>query len=96
MISRWVLAKAGRAHLDLGERSAQSLRVKSEHVIVTACQAHIQADAPIMPPDYQKRCSNCVRISLSAEAARRLAKIVTAALTANSFAYTIQDMLQNA
>jgi hypothetical protein len=63
MSARWVLAKTGRAHLDLGERSSQSLRVRAEHVIVTACQAHINVDAQVAPADYKPRCSNCVRLS---------------------------------
>jgi hypothetical protein len=62
---RWVIAKTGRAHLDLGERSPQSLRVKAEHIIVTPCHAHIDADAPIAPDGYTTRCSNCVRILLT-------------------------------
>lgn len=65
MNQRWVLAKTGRAHLDLGERSSQSMRVKAEHVIVTPCRAHIDADAAIAPDGYKKRCSNCVRVSLA-------------------------------
>lgn len=65
MKPRWVLAKAGRAHLDLGERLSQSLRVRAEHVIVTPCRAHIDANAPIVPDDYKPRCSNCVRVSLT-------------------------------
>jgi hypothetical protein len=63
---RWVVAKTSRlAHLDLGERSSQSIRVKSEHVIVTACRAHIDADAPEVPGTYPRRCSNCVREALT-------------------------------
>jgi hypothetical protein len=62
---RWVIAKTGRAHLDLGERSSQSMRVRAEHVIVTSCRAHIDADAAIAPDGYTTRCSNCVRVLLT-------------------------------
>jgi hypothetical protein len=67
MNRHWVIAKTGRAHVDLGERSSQSLRVRAEHVIVTLCRAHVDADAPIAPDGYKPRCSNCVRISLSVD-----------------------------
>ncbi len=59
---RWVLARTLRAHLDLGERSSQSLRVKSEHIIVTACRAHLDANAEEVDETYAQRCSNCSRI----------------------------------
>jgi hypothetical protein len=42
------------------------MRVKADHVIVTPCRAHIDADAAIAPDDYKKRCSNCVRVLLTA------------------------------
>ena len=61
---RWVVARtSGRAHLDLGGRSSQSLRVNAEHIIVTACHAHIRADADVVSDDHKLRCSNCVRIA---------------------------------
>ena len=63
-IPRWVrAATSGRAHLDLGERSSQSLRVRAEHVIVTACRAHIDDAAEAVPESHQPRCSNCQRIA---------------------------------
>jgi hypothetical protein len=59
---KWILARTTqRAHLDFGDRSAQSLRVQAEHIIVTACHAHLDADARIVPESYAPRCSNCVR-----------------------------------
>jgi hypothetical protein len=64
MLPRWVLAQStGRAHLDLGERSSQSLRVLAEHVIVTACRAHIKADATVVNEYHKPQCSNCLRIA---------------------------------
>lgn len=60
---RWVRAATGRAHLDLGERAAKSLRVLSEHVIVTACRAHVDAKAEPVPDTHQPLCSNCQRIA---------------------------------
>jgi hypothetical protein len=63
-LPRWVLAATGgRAHLDLGERSSQSLRVYADHVIVTACRAHLAANAEVVSVDHQPRCSNCQRIA---------------------------------
>ncbi|HEY5341866.1 MAG TPA: hypothetical protein VIK27_12625 [Candidatus Aquilonibacter sp.] len=64
MTERWVLARTTRrAHLDLGERSSQSLRVQAEHIIVTACHAHLDAGGTVVPETYTPRCSNCQRIS---------------------------------
>jgi len=63
MKARWVLAQSGRAHLDIGDRSSQSLRVQAEHVIITACHAHIDADASVVSEAHAPLCSNCVRIS---------------------------------
>jgi hypothetical protein len=62
---RWVRAKtSGRAHLDLGECSSQSLRVRAEHVIVAACRAHLDPfAAEVVDDDYRPRCSNCQRIA---------------------------------
>jgi hypothetical protein len=63
MIERWVKAKSGKGHLDVGERLSRSLRVRSEHVIVTACRAHIDgATAHVIPENYADVCSNCRRI----------------------------------
>jgi hypothetical protein len=63
-LPRWVRAKAsGFAHLDLGERSAQSLRVRGEHIIVAACRAHLAPDAEVVSDDFLPRCSNCQRIA---------------------------------
>jgi hypothetical protein len=63
MNPRWVIARtSGRAHLDLGERSTRSLRVQAEHIIVTACRAHIDANAPVAPESHNPRCSNCLRV----------------------------------
>lgn len=60
---RWILARTTkRAHLDLGERSSKSLRVQSEHIIVTACRAHVNANAEIAPATHEILCSNCMRI----------------------------------
>jgi hypothetical protein len=64
MFPRWVLASTGRAHLDLGERSSQSLRVRADHIIVTACRAHIDANATVVPDRYSPRCSNCLSIMM--------------------------------
>lgn len=62
--ARWVLARTSRrAHLDLGKRSAQSIRVQAAHVIVTACHAHIDVKAQVVPETYYPRCSNCLRFS---------------------------------
>jgi len=64
MDHRWVLARTTRrAHLDLGERSSRSLRVQADHIIVTACRAHLDAKAPVVPETYKTLCSNCVRIA---------------------------------
>jgi hypothetical protein len=61
---RWVRASSsGFSHLDLGERSRQSLRVFGEHIIVTACRAHLAPSAEVMPDDHKPRCSNCQRIA---------------------------------
>jgi hypothetical protein len=61
--ARWILARTTRrAHLDLGERSSKSLRVQGEHVIVTACRAHVDANAEVVPETHHPRCSNCMRI----------------------------------
>jgi|SRR5580658_5164384 hypothetical protein len=60
---RWILSKTtSNAHLDLGERSSESLRVYADHVIVTACRAHIAATAQVVPESHQPKCSNCLRI----------------------------------
>jgi hypothetical protein len=60
---RWVLSKTtSNAHLDLGERSSQSLRVYAEHVIVTACRAHLASTVPVVPESHLPKCSNCQRI----------------------------------
>jgi hypothetical protein len=63
--ARWVLAKSGLAHLERGERSSQSMRVKAEHAIVTLCRGHLDASAEEVPSTYARRCSNCVRWVLS-------------------------------
>lgn len=61
--ARWVLARSTRrAHLDLGERSAKSLRVQADHIIVTACYAHLDAKAPVVSESYQPKCANCERV----------------------------------
>jgi hypothetical protein len=57
-----VKAKSGRAHLDRGERSSQSLRVRGEHIIVTACRAHVDGDSFETSLNDDKVCSNCLRI----------------------------------
>jgi hypothetical protein len=59
---RWVKAKSGRAHLDIGERSSQSLRVRAEHIVVTACRAHVDANSPEASLSDDRLCSNCLRI----------------------------------
>jgi hypothetical protein len=61
-MQRWVKAKSGRSHLDLGERSSQSLRVRAEHIIVTACRAHVDADCRETSSNDATLCSNCLRI----------------------------------
>jgi hypothetical protein len=61
---RWVLARTTRrAHLDLGERSSQSMRSYADHMIVTACHAHLDADAQVVPETYDPHCSNCLRVA---------------------------------
>ena len=68
---RWVRARSsGFAHLDLGERSSLSLRVRGEHVIVTACRGHLAADAEVVSESYVPRCSNCQRIARKSERVR--------------------------
>jgi hypothetical protein len=68
MTPRWVLTRTSRrAHLDIGERSSQSLRVQAEHIIVTACRAHLDVKAPVVPETYQPKCSNCLRIARLAD-----------------------------
>jgi hypothetical protein len=62
---RWVLAKTGLAHLDVGERSSRSRRVRGEHIVVTACRAHLSPDAEEVPSTHPRRCSNCVREAFS-------------------------------
>lgn len=59
---RWVKAKTGRAHLDLGQRSSESLRVRAKHVIVTACRAHVHGDSVETVLSDGMMCSNCLRI----------------------------------
>src|ERR1700679_1734985 len=62
--ARWVLAASTRrAHLDLGNRASQSLRVHADHIIVTACNAHLDARALTVTENYQPKCSNCQRCS---------------------------------
>jgi hypothetical protein len=61
-VLRWVKAKTGRAHLDLGERSSQSVRVQTEHAIVTACRAHLDRDSVETALSEGAICSNCLRI----------------------------------
>lgn len=60
--ARWVRAASGRAHLDLGERSSESVRVQADRVIVTACRAHLaEATTEVVADTYDPKCSNCVR-----------------------------------
>jgi hypothetical protein len=62
-LPRWVQAKtSNNAHLDLGQRSSQSRLVYADHVIVTACHAHLAADAIVVEQSYQPKCSNCLRL----------------------------------
>jgi hypothetical protein len=73
LMERWVKAKSGKCHLDLGERSSQSMRVHADHVIVTSCRAHLDvATSEVVPENYHDRCSNCVRIELELRARRTL------------------------
>jgi hypothetical protein len=72
-LPRWVLASSTRrAHLDVGHRSSQSLRVRATHIIVTACQAHLDASAPVVAENYQPKCSNCLRIHLTVRRAQQI------------------------
>jgi len=65
-LPRWVLARtSSRAHLDLGDRSSQSLRVRGEHIIVSVCQAHVAPTAQVVAETYSPRCSHCQRFSRS-------------------------------
>jgi hypothetical protein len=59
---QWVKAKTGRAHLDIGERSSKSLRVRADHIIVTAWRAHIDGESAETAVEGDVRCSNCQRI----------------------------------
>lgn len=60
----WVIARtSGRAHLDVGERSARSSRVSAEYIIVTACRAHLDANSALALETHSPRCSNCLRAS---------------------------------
>ncbi len=62
--ARWVRGASGRAHLDLGERSTESLRVQADRVIVTACRAHLaEAAAEVVADTFAPKCSNCVRFA---------------------------------
>jgi hypothetical protein len=64
MIERWVRAKSGKGHYDLGDRVSQSSRVRSAHVIVTACKAHLDGStAVVISESYRELCSNCKRIA---------------------------------
>jgi hypothetical protein len=64
LLPRWVVARTSRrAHLDLGERSSKSVRVRGDHIIVTACRAHIEPNADVVPASWEPLCSNCLRIS---------------------------------
>jgi hypothetical protein len=84
---RWILApSSGRAHLDLGERSAQSLRVRGEHIVVAACHAHINPDAQVVPATHETRCSNCVRIARSLGTKSNAPVTVVGAVTARECA----------
>jgi hypothetical protein len=60
--ARWIVAQSGRSHLDLGERSSESLRVRADHIIVTACRAHVGGEAQVVAESHSERCSNCSRI----------------------------------
>jgi hypothetical protein len=63
-LPRWVRAYGwGFAHLDLGERSSNSLRLRSGHIIVAACRAHIGPEAAVFPESHQPRCSDCELIA---------------------------------
>jgi hypothetical protein len=73
-VHRWVLAgTTPRAHLDPGERSSQSLRAKGDHIIVTACRAHLKPDAEPVPESHTPCCSNCLRIARQVRASARIA-----------------------
>jgi hypothetical protein len=61
MQTRWVVAAdTGRAHLDLGERSSESLKLHGQHTIVAACGVRIEADPHVAAGEYRPRCANCV------------------------------------
>jgi hypothetical protein len=75
VLPRWVRAATGRAHLDLGERSTQSLRVQAQHVIVTACRAHLDATAEVVSDRYEPLCSNCLRISRHQTSVHRISEL---------------------
>jgi hypothetical protein len=64
-LARWVRATTGRAHLDLGERTAPFVRNGAPGgVIVTACRTHLDGSAAEVVPDgFSPKCSNCVTIA---------------------------------
>jgi hypothetical protein len=37
--------------------------VQAEHIIVTACHAHLDVIAIVVPETYEPKCSNCLRIA---------------------------------
>jgi hypothetical protein len=72
-LPRWVLAPASDfAHLDLGDRSPQSLRIRAEHIVVAACGDHLPDTAEV-PERHRPRCFSC----------QRLARLMTAATPAS-------------
>gem|GEM_PF-4058304 len=36
--------------------------MRAEHITVTACYAHLDANAPVVNESYQPKCNNCQRI----------------------------------
>jgi hypothetical protein len=59
---RWILAKSGRAHLDLGERSERRPSVPKDHVLVTACRVNIDVNSVETSLNEDKICFNCLRV----------------------------------
>lgn len=39
------------------------MRSYADHMIVTACHAHLDADAQVVPETYDPHCSNCLRVA---------------------------------
>ena len=62
-LPRWVCTvTCDFAHLDLGERSRQSLYAFAEHIVVAACRAQLAPTTEVVPDEDKPRCPDCQRI----------------------------------